>query len=57
MKYWFESQRDPLPESRGSRLRRIALESQEQDEGRIQRWLDLAKKLFDGDDDSGPEAA
>jgi hypothetical protein len=38
-------------------LQRIAKESEQQDEGRIARWLDLAKEMFDGDDDPTPDAA
>ena len=52
---------DPMngPDRReeGNRLKRISRESQEQDESRIDRWLDLAKKLFDKDDDPDPHAA
>jgi|SwirhisoilCB2_FD_contig_41_20881696_length_416_multi_2_in_0_out_0_1 hypothetical protein len=34
-----------------NRLKRIAVESQQQEEGQIRRWLELAKQLFDRDDD------
>jgi hypothetical protein len=40
-----------------NRLRRIAKESEQQDESRIDGWLDLGKKLFDKDDDPGKKTA
>lgn len=59
MKNWFEdgnygqlNRRDDQ-----NRLKRIAKQSEEQDAGRIERWLDLAKKMFDNDDDPTPSAA
>jgi hypothetical protein len=42
---------------RENRLKRIAVESKEQDESRIQGWLDLAKKMFDRDEDPGAQTA
>jgi hypothetical protein len=41
-----------------NRLLRISRENDEREEGRIQSWLDLAKKMFDDrDDDPTPSAA
>jgi hypothetical protein len=54
MKYWFENE-PREPERRKNRLQRIAHDSQLQEESQIDRWLDLAKKAFDKDDD--PSAA
>lgn len=61
-KYWFErnwktSGEELNRRKRENRLQRIARESQEQDEGQINSWLDLAKRLFDKDDDPDPQAA
>ena len=39
------------------RLRKIAAESAAEETGKIQNWLDLAKKFFDEDDDATPSAA
>jgi hypothetical protein len=61
-KYWFERDwkndggeldRRQAP----NRLQRVARESQEQEEAQIPRWLELAKSLFDKDDDPDPQAA
>jgi hypothetical protein len=41
-----------------NRLLRISRENDKREEGRIQTWLDLAKKMFDDrDDDPTPSAA
>jgi len=60
-KYWFEqdwSSDDGMNRRRdANRLQRIAKESAQQEQSQIDRWLDLAKKLFDGDDDPDPAAA
>jgi hypothetical protein len=50
MKYWFEEKVDQ-PEHRQNRLKRIAHESHEQEESQIEGWVDLGKKMLDGDDD------
>ena len=42
---------------RENRMKRISRDSQQQDESRIQRWLDLAKQMFDKDDDPGAQTA
>lgn len=60
--YWFErdwrNEDDALNRRRaGNRLQRIAKESQGQEEAQIPRWLELARKLFDEDDDPDPQAA
>jgi hypothetical protein len=58
-KYWFNHDRssdDRINRRRDTnKLQRIAKDSEQQEQGQIQRWLDLAKKLFDGDD--GPDSA
>jgi hypothetical protein len=60
-KYWFEhdwSSDDRMNRRRdATKLQRIARDSNEQEESQIGRWLDLAKKLFDGDDGPDPAAA
>jgi len=40
-----------------NRLRRIAKESHQQEEGMVEHWLDLAKRVFDSDDDPDPQSA
>jgi hypothetical protein len=57
MTYWFQDEDAESSDRRKNRLRRIAHESQEQEEGQIDRWLDLAKKAFDGDDDPNSSVA
>jgi len=57
MKYWFEHEEASDPERRKSRLQRIAHESQEQDEGQIERWLELGGKMLDDDDDPNSSVA
>lgn len=60
-KYWFEndwSSDDGLERRRRENsLKRIAKESRDQEEAQIPRWLELARKLFDKDDDPDPQAA
>jgi hypothetical protein len=60
-KLWFEhdwSQDDPMNRRRDeNRMQRIAKESHEQEEGLVEHWLDLAKRMFDSDDDPDPQAA
>lgn len=60
-KYWFEhdwSSEDGFDRRRDvNKLQRIAKESARQEQSQVERWLDLAKKLFDGDDDPDPAAA
>jgi hypothetical protein len=56
MKYWFEEKIDQ-PDHRQSRLKRIAHESREQEESQIESWVDLGKKMLDGDDDPTPSKA
>lgn len=38
-------------------LERVARESEKQDEARISKWLRLAKRMLDGDDDPTPSPA
>jgi hypothetical protein len=57
MKYCFEPEEPRDPERRRNRLKRIAHESQEQDEGQIEHWLELGGKMLDGDDDPGSSVA
>ena len=57
MKYWFENEEPESSDRRKSRMRRIAHESQEQEEGQIDHWLELGKKMFDGDDDPSSSVA
>jgi hypothetical protein len=55
MSFW-----KPKPEAEADpakRLRQIAAESDAEETGKIQSWLDLAKKFFDEDDDPTPSAA
>lgn len=47
----FERRRDE------NKMKRIQKESQQQEESKIQTWLDLAKRLFDKDKDPDPTAA
>jgi hypothetical protein len=56
-KLWFDEDADWERRKQDNRLKRISQESEQQDESRIDRWLELAKKLFDGDDDPSPSAA
>jgi hypothetical protein len=56
MKYWFENEEPESSDRRKSRMRRIAHESQEQEEGQIDHWLDLGKKMLDDDDPSSSVA-
>jgi hypothetical protein len=56
-KFWFEEEFNNDRRSPENRLRRIAKESERQEEGLINGWLDLAKRLFDSDDDPEPDAA
>ena len=53
----FDPFTDAERREKSNRLKRIAVESQQQDESRIQGWLDLARKLFDKDDDPDPQPA
>lgn len=53
----FDPFTDAERREKANRLKRIAVESQQQDESRIQGWLDLARKLFDKDDDPDPQPA
>ncbi|HWK30805.1 MAG TPA: hypothetical protein VNR20_01855 [Terriglobales bacterium] len=59
--YWFNH--DWSSDDRSNRrrdankLQRIAKESAQQEQSQVERWLDLAKKLFDGDDGPDPAAA
>jgi hypothetical protein len=57
MKSWFEHEEARDPERRKNRLKRIAHESQEQDEGQIERWLELGGKMLDDDDDPNSSVA
>lgn len=54
MKYWFEENVDS-PDHRQNRLKRIAHEAAEQEESQIEGWVDLGKKMLDGDD--GPTSS
>jgi hypothetical protein len=56
-KLWFEEDAYWERRKQDNRLKRISQESEQQDESRIDKWLELAKKLFDGDDDPSPSAA
>lgn len=40
-----------------NKMQRIQRDSEAQEESQIQRWQDLAKTLFDKDDDPEPDAA
>jgi hypothetical protein len=60
-KYWFErnwkNEGEELDRrQKQNRLRRIAEEAHDQEDGLIEHWLDLAKRIFDGDDDPDPQA-
>jgi hypothetical protein len=56
-KLWFEEEAYWDRRKQDKRLKQISQEAEQQDESRINKWLDLAKKLFDGDDDPTPSAA
>lgn len=53
---WFNHAREEGHDPK-NRLKRIARESQQQDESQITTWLDLAKRMFDKDNDPDPQAA
>jgi hypothetical protein len=58
MIHWLDEGKSGLDRRKEeNRLKRIARESREQEEGRIQRWLDLAKKFFDKDRADDPPAS
>jgi hypothetical protein len=57
MQFWSEKSPGDSHREAQARLKRIAQESAKQDESQIFTWLDLAKKLFDKDDDPTPSAA
>jgi hypothetical protein len=40
-----------------NKMKRIQKDADAQEEGKIQTWLDLAKKMFDKDDDPTPDPA
>lgn len=56
MNHWYQPPEDDRRDAK-NRLQRIAQEEDRQDEGRIQTWLDLARQMFDKDDDPTPSAA
>lgn len=60
-KYWFEREwkngEDLDRRRQENRLQRIAKEVHDQEEGQINGWLELARKLFDKDNDPDPQAA
>lgn len=60
-KFWFEQEWNQEGEEKGrrrlNRLQRAVQDSREQETGLIDHWLDLAKRLFDKDDDPDPQAA
>lgn len=57
MKSWFEPTPEEERRDAANRMKRIAHESKEQEEAQIPRWLELARRLFDKDDDPDPQAA
>ena len=56
MPFWFENSEQAREEAE-ARLKKAAQESARQDESQITTWLELAKKLFDRDNDPDPSTA
>lgn len=54
---WFDRQEKTPKELEAQKMREIAAAAEAEETGKIQQWLDLAKKMFDGDDDPTPSAA
>jgi hypothetical protein len=57
MAFWFEKSAEEARREAKERLQKAARESARQDESQITTWLELAKKLFDRDNDPDPSAA
>ena len=57
MASWFENLEELRRREAKDRLKKAARDSAKQDESQITTWLDLAKKLFDRDNDPDPSAA
>jgi len=57
MPSWFDSFEELRRSEAKDRLKKAARESAKQDESQITTWLDLAKKMFDHDNDPDPSAA
>ncbi len=57
MPSWFDDLEELRRREAKDRLKKAARDSAKQDESQITTWLDLAKKLFDGDNDPDPSAA
>lgn len=57
MPSWFDSFEELRRREAKDRLKKAARDSARQDESQITTWLDLAKKLFDRDNDPDPSAA
>jgi hypothetical protein len=56
MSFW-KSKSEETVSGQEDRLRKIAAESDADETGKIQSWLDLARKFFGEDDDATPSAA
>lgn len=57
MPSWFDHFEELRQREAKDRLKKAARESAKQDESQITTWLDLAKKMFDRDNDPDPSAA
>jgi len=57
MAFWFEKSAEEARRDAKERLKQAARDSARQDESQINTWLELAKKLFDRDNDPDPSAA
>ena len=57
MPSWFDHFEELRRREAKDRLKKAARDSAKQDESQITTWLDLAKKMFDRDNDPDPSAA
>ena len=57
LRMWFDRPEQTPQETEKKKMREIAAAADAEETGKIQKWLDLAKKMFDGDDDPTPSAA
>jgi hypothetical protein len=57
MPSWFDHFEELRQREAKDRLKKVARDSAKQDESQITTWLDLAKKMFDRDNDPDASAA